>query len=240
MRMDSEGGREAGERRRVLVTGSNRGIGLELVRQYAHDGYDVVATCRDPGRATDLHGIRGAVVVHRLDVTSESDLEAVVAAIDGSPIDILVCNAAVFGGARSRLADVDWAAWRDAFEVNVLGSIRVALRLWPNVAASTQRKIVFVSSRAGLPREATPNRSYIYTSSKAALNSAARGLALDLASEGVITALVNPGHVQTGIGGAQAPMTVAESVEKVRKVIAGLTADDTGKFLHFDGTELKL
>jgi NAD(P)-dependent dehydrogenase (short-subunit alcohol dehydrogenase family) len=238
--MDSEGGSGAGGRRRVLVTGSNRGIGLELVRQYASDGYDVIATCREPDRATDLRAIAGAVSVHRLDVTSESELDAVAATLEGVPIDILVSNAAVFGGARSRLADVDWPAWRDALDVNVLGAIRVALRLRPNVAASTERKIVFVSSRAGLPREATPNRSYIYTSSKAALNSAARCLALDLAPEGIITALVNPGHVQTGIGGAQAPMTPAVSVTKVRAVIAGLTADDTGKFLHFDGTELKL
>jgi NAD(P)-dependent dehydrogenase (short-subunit alcohol dehydrogenase family) len=240
MPMDSEGGSQGGGRRRVLVTGSNRGIGLELVRQYSHDGYDVIATCRDPDQATDLRAIGGEVVVHRLDVTSESDVDGVAAAINAAPIDILVCNAAVFGGARSRLADVDWPAWRDALDVNVLGGMRVALRLWRNVAASAERKIVFVSSRAGLPREATPNRSYIYTSSKAALNSAARCLALDLAPQGVITVLVNPGHVQTGIGGAQAPMTAAESVANVRKVIAGLTPDDIGKFLHFDGTDLKL
>ena len=88
------------------------------------------------------------------------------------------------------------------------------MRLWRNVAASTEHKIVFVSSRAGLPREATPGRSYIYGSSKAALNSAARCLALDLAPEGVIAVLVNPGHVQTGIGGADAPMTAAESVDE--------------------------
>jgi NAD(P)-dependent dehydrogenase (short-subunit alcohol dehydrogenase family) len=155
-------------------------------------------------------------------------------------VDILVGNAAVFGGTRSRLADVDWDAWSAALEVNVLGNVRVALRLWPDVAASRERKIVFVSSRAGLPREAAPNRSYIYSSSKAALNSAVRCFALDLAPEGVITALVNPGHVQTRIGGARAPMTPAESVTKVRAVIESLTAADAGKFLHFDGTELKL
>jgi NAD(P)-dependent dehydrogenase (short-subunit alcohol dehydrogenase family) len=238
--MDSEGGIEAGGHRRVLVTGSNRGIGLELVRQYARDGYDVIATCRDPDRASDLRGVGGTVQVRRLDVASESDLATLCLALDGVPIDILVCNAAIFGGTRSRLADVDWSAWRATLEVNVIGSIRVAIALRSNVAASTERKIVFVSSRAGLPREATPNRSYIYASSKAALNAAARCLALDLAPEGIITALVNPGHVQTGIGGAKAPMTPAESVAKVRTVVAGLSPADTGKFLHFDGTELKL
>jgi NAD(P)-dependent dehydrogenase (short-subunit alcohol dehydrogenase family) len=226
-------------RRRVLVTGSNRGIGLELVQQYAHDGYEVIATCRDPDGATALHGIDG-VTVRRLDVTSEPDLARVVSELDGAPIDILIGNAAVFGGTRSRFADVDWSAWQATFEVNVLGAIRVATTLWPNVAASEQHKIVFLSSRAGLPREATTNRSYIYTSTKAALNAAARCLALDLAGVGVIAALLNPGHVQTRIGGMNAPMTPPESVTKMRAVIAALTAEDAGKFLHFDGSELKL
>jgi NAD(P)-dependent dehydrogenase (short-subunit alcohol dehydrogenase family) len=121
-----------------------------------------------------------------------------------------------------------------------VGAIRVALRLWPNVAASREKKIVFVSSRAGLPREAGPNRSYIYGSSKAALNSAVRTLALDLASQGVIAVLCNPGHVQTGIGGKQAPMTPAESVARLRAVIGRLTPEHAGKFLHYDGSELKM
>jgi NAD(P)-dependent dehydrogenase (short-subunit alcohol dehydrogenase family) len=229
--------------RRVLVTGSSRGIGLEVARQYARNGYEVVATCREPDTATDLQALARAsraVTVHRLDVESAAELEQLAVALADAPIDILVCNAAVFGGNRSRFADVDWDAWTRAFEINVLGSLRVALRLWPNVATSTERKIVFLSSRAGLPREATPNRSYIYTSSKAALNSAARALALDLADEGVIAALVNPGHVQTGIGGAKAPMTPEQSVTKLRAVIDSLTPADAGKFLHFDGTEIPL
>ena len=151
-----------------------------------------------------------------------------------------MCNAAAFGGNRSHFPDLDWVAWRRALDVNVIGTIGIAVRLWRNVAASTEHKMVFVSSKAGLPREATPGRSYIYGSSKAALNSAARCLALDLAPEGVIAALVNPGHAQTGIGGKHAPMTPAESVAKMRQVIGALTEADAGKFLHFDGTEIKL
>jgi NAD(P)-dependent dehydrogenase (short-subunit alcohol dehydrogenase family) len=227
-------------RPRVLVTGANRGIGLELARQYALDGYEVIATCRDPDTAIELHGLGGAVAVHRLDVRSDADLDELHAALAGRPIDILVGNAAVFGGTRARLAGVDRAAWNDAFEVNVIGAIRVALRFRPNIAAGEERKIAFLSSRAGLPREATPNRSYIYTSSKAALNAAARNLALDLVPDHIVVALVNPGHAQTRIGGAQAPMTASESAGNVRRVIAGLTAADAGKFLHYDGTELPL
>jgi len=231
--------------RRVLVTGSSRGIGLEFVRQYAGDGYDVIATCRDPERASELRAVAAAapgdaVRVDRLDVASEDQLDTRAATSAETLIDILSCNAATFGGSRSRFLDVDWQAWRNAFETNTFGAVRVALRLWPNVAASRERKIVFVSSRAGLPREAAPNRSYIYGSSKAALNSAARLLALDLASQGVIAVLLNPGHVQTGIGGAQAPMTASDSVARMRAVIRGLTPDHAGKFLHYDGSELKL
>jgi NAD(P)-dependent dehydrogenase (short-subunit alcohol dehydrogenase family) len=231
----------AHSRGRVLVTGSNRGIGLELVRQYADDGYDVIATCRNPDRATTLQEIDGAITIRRLDVASEPDLEQLVSDVAGAPIDVLIGNAAVFGGLRSRFGgEIDWAAWRTTLEVNLVGTMRVALSLVPNVAASEQRKMAFLSSRAGLPREATPNRSYIYASSKAALNSAVRCLALDLAEVGVIAALLNPGHVQSGIGGLKAPMTPAESVTKLRAVIANLTPADAGKFLHFDGAELSL
>jgi NAD(P)-dependent dehydrogenase (short-subunit alcohol dehydrogenase family) len=231
-------------RPRVLVTGASRGIGLELVRQYGDEGWDVVATCRDPDAATELAALAtrapDGIVVHRLDVGSEDQLEQLANTLDGTPIDVLVSNAAIFGGPRSRFPDVDWNAWRDAFAVNTIGALRVAVRLGRNVAASRERKIVFMSSRAGLPREAAPNRSYVYGSSKAALNSAARLFALDVASQGVTAVLVNPGHVQTGIGGAKARMTPAESVTKVRAVIRGLTPADAGKFLHYDGTELKL
>jgi NAD(P)-dependent dehydrogenase (short-subunit alcohol dehydrogenase family) len=234
-----------GARPRILVTGASRGIGLELVRQYASDGWSVVATCRDPDHATDLRDLAsraaaGTIAIRRLDVSSEAELEELAALLGDTPLDVLVSNAAVFGGMRSRFPDVDWKAWSRAFDVNTIGAIRVPLRLWPNVAASRERKIVFVSSRAGLPREAAPNRSYLYGSSKAALNSAARLLALDLAAHGVTAVLVNPGHVQTGIGGARARMTPAESVTKVRAVIRALTPADAGKFLHYDGTELQL
>ena len=226
--------------KQVLVTGSSRGIGLELVRQYAAEGAQVIATCRDPDRAEELRSLPGPVTIRRLDVASEGDLRALVAELGPTPIDVLIGNAAVFGGGKSRLGVVDFDAWRAALEVNVLGAMRVAFALWENVAASEGRRIVFVGSRAGLPREARAGASYIYGSTKAALNSAARLLALDLAPKGVIVSILNPGHVQTGIGGAKAPMTPAESVTLMRRRISELTPQDAGKFLHFDGKDLKL
>jgi NAD(P)-dependent dehydrogenase (short-subunit alcohol dehydrogenase family) len=224
----------------LLVTGANRGLGIEFVRQYAADGWHVVATCRNPDAAAELAAVGGDVDVHRLDVTSEGDLDRLVADLDGQPIDLLISNAAVLGGPKSRLDNVDLQAWRDAFEVNVLGAVRVVLALRPNVLAGTHRKVVVMGSRAGLPRGAKAGGTYIYRSTKAALHTAARMLALDLADEGVTVVILNPGHVRTGIGGKNAPTGPSESVAAMRKVIADLRPEQAGTFLQPDGSELAL
>jgi NAD(P)-dependent dehydrogenase (short-subunit alcohol dehydrogenase family) len=226
--------------RRVLVTGSNRGIGLEFVRQYLETGHEVIATCRDPSGAAELRALHGALRIEKLDLSSEEDVDALMTDLEGTAVDLLICNAAVFGGSHSRFENLDWEAWRSTLEVNLLGTIRVAMRLWKNVAESNERKIVFLSSRAGLPREAHPHMSYIYASTKAALNAAVRCFALDLRERGVIVALLNPGHVNTRIGGAGAPMRADESVSKMRDLIANLALPQAGRFWHFDGTELPL
>jgi len=200
----------------------------------------VIATCRDPENARELLVLEGDVDIARLDVASAADLDELTARLNGTPVDILICNAATFGGTRGRFENLDFDAWRVALETNLLGTIRVAMRLWPNVVGSTERKIVFLSSRAGLPRSYRAHMSYVYASSKAALNAAARCLALDLAERGVTSVLLNPGHVKTGIGGKNAPMSTEESVRAMRRVIADLALEDAGRFLHFDGTELQL
>lgn len=224
----------------VLVTGASRGLGLEFVRQYANAGYQVLASCRDPERASDLRDLPGAIKISKLDVTSEGDIDDIAERLKSNPIDILICNAAVLGGSKGRLDDLDWTAWQRVLDVNVVGTVRVAIKLWPNVAASRERKIVFISSRAGLAREARPGGLYGYRSSKAALNAAARALALDLLPQGVIVAMLNPGHVKTGIGGKNAPMTPTESVTSMRGVIADLDTTRAGRFWHFDGSEVPL
>jgi NAD(P)-dependent dehydrogenase (short-subunit alcohol dehydrogenase family) len=225
---------------RVFVTGANRGLGLEFVRQYARDGSTVIATCRDPDSADELQSLDGDITIRKLDVTSAHDVSRIVDELEGQPIDLLVSNAATLGGPRSRLRNLDAHDWREAFDTNVVGAIEVPRRLWPNVAASEGRTIVIVASRAGITRDAKPGGSYIYRSTKAALNTAARMMALDLQDEGVIVAMVNPGHVVTGIGGANAPMRVDESVTAMRDVISQMTMESTGKFWHYDGRELAL
>jgi NAD(P)-dependent dehydrogenase (short-subunit alcohol dehydrogenase family) len=225
---------------RVLVTGSSRGLGLELVRQCAAAGSHVVATCRNPAAADDLRAVRGDVQILKLDVTSDSDLAAVTRELDGQPIDLLFSNAAVLGGSRSRVHNLAVQPWLDAFETNVIGATRVAVALWPNVAVSQERKIVFIASRAGLARTAKAGGSYIYRTTKSAMNTAARMLALDLASEGVIVALVNPGHVRTGIGGKGAPLSVEESVTALRQVVERVDPESTGKLWDHDGSEMRL
>lgn len=225
---------------RVLVTGANRGLGLEFVRQYLSTGAEVIATCRDPSSADALRALRGPIRIEKLDVTSEHDLDELADQLGTLPLDLLVCNAAVFGGTRARFENIDWDAWRSALEVNVVGTLRVAMRLSTNVEASDERKIVVLSSRAGLPREARAHMSYIYASTKAALNAVIRCFALDMKERGVTVALLNPGHVKTRIGGAQAPMKADESVALMRDVIANLEPANAGHFLHFDGSELQL
>jgi len=222
----------------VLVTGSNRGIGLEFVRQYAAEGARVVATCREPADAHELHAVDGEVEVARLDIASEADLDALVARLDDAPIDLLVLNAAIKGGPHARFGDVDWAVWQRVLDVNLFGTLRVAMALWPNVAASFQKRIAVLTSRAGTARNVKAGRSYAYGTSKAALNLATRQLGLDLAEHGITVGLLNPGHVRTGIGGANAPMEPADSVRRMRAVIETLTPERTGRFWHLDGTEI--
>jgi NAD(P)-dependent dehydrogenase (short-subunit alcohol dehydrogenase family) len=224
---------------RVLITGANRGIGLELVRICAARGDHVEATCRRPDDAVDLQAISGDVTVSKLDITSSRDLDDCVTRLDGSPLDLLICNAAV-PGRGTQYPRVDWDAWRRAFDVNVLGTMQVALALAPNVAASDTRRLVIMASKAGVVRSARAGMSYAYRSSKTALNAAARILAGDLEASRVTVALVNPGHVRTEIGGARAPMSPEESATAVISVVDQLTPAHSGRFWHYDGSEIAL
>jgi NAD(P)-dependent dehydrogenase (short-subunit alcohol dehydrogenase family) len=227
----------------VLITGANRGIGLELVHQYAADDWSVIATCRDPESATDLHGVAGTgdVVIHALDLGDAASIAEFAATVGGRPIDVLINNAGTMGPLpladhihRQRFGGIDYDLWAEILLVNTLGAVRLTEALADNVIASDEKKIVMVSSTAGSIGGSDRN-AIAYTSSKAALNKATTIIARALAPEGVVVLALCPGHVKTRLGIGGATVEIDESAAGVRRVIDGLTPADSGTFLRFNG-----
>ncbi|MCR9072022.1 MAG: SDR family oxidoreductase [Alphaproteobacteria bacterium] len=220
----------------VLITGANRGIGLELARQYAADGWRVIATCRNPGAAADLQAVGGDIDVYPLDVDDPSTLDALVTSLKGQEIDVLFNNAGININKVPSIGDIDYDAWAQTMATNVFAPIRVAWAFKDNVLASPTKVMAFTSSLMGsIGRNGGGNA--VYRSSKTALNMAAHCLSVELADKGAIVALLHPGHVRTDMGGASAPVTAEESAAGLRDVVAKLTPQDNGCFRNYDGTE---
>lgn len=224
---------------RWLITGGNRGIGLEFVRQLAARGDDVVATARDPRAATDLTALaakHATVQVVAADVTRDADRTALARALDGAALDALVLNAGVFGD-RSGLGDVDLDDVRRTLEVNAVAPLGVLTAALPALRRGTHRRVVAISSGLGSIGDNTSGGYHGYRMSKAALNMAMRCAAHDLAGEGFVCVAMNPGWVQTDMGGRGAPLTVDVSVRNMLARIDALTSRDNGTFLdHRGGT----
>jgi NAD(P)-dependent dehydrogenase (short-subunit alcohol dehydrogenase family) len=207
----------------VLITGAGRGIGLEFARQYAADGWDVIATVRD--RAPELAAL--AVRVETLDMRDFGALEAFPDRLGGAPLDLFVANAGRSAGPR-----IDSAAEAEAaletLAVNAVAPTLLARRLLPNLANG---KMAAITSRMG--SIADSSGGYLgYRASKAALNAAWYGLSREIR---VPLVLLHPGWVQTDMGGASAPVSPAESVAGMRRVIAALTPASSGAFLDYRG-----
>ncbi len=222
----------------VLITGANRGLGLEFACQYQADGWTVVATCRDPGAAPDLAAL--GVEVLPLDV---SDLGAVAAfggQVGARPVDLFINNAGVYGGAKDRqsLGLVDAGIWADTLLVNTIAPLKLIEGLLPALQKGTDPKAVFLSSKMGSIAENSSGGAYIYRSSKAALNAVVKSLALDLAGAGIIAAALHPGWVRTDMGGPNGMIDAPESIAGMRAVIAGLTPAQAGGLYAYDGQEI--
>jgi NAD(P)-dependent dehydrogenase (short-subunit alcohol dehydrogenase family) len=226
----------------VLISGANRGIGLEFVRQYAADGADVIATCRKPDEAQALNAIAkssaGKVTVQVLDVADTASVAALKAQLGDRAIDILVANAGVYGGDRQhKLGDIDYDAWLDVFNTNSLGPLRLAEAFAGNLKAGSDKKLIAVTSAMGSTAE-NGGGFFAYRSSKAGLNNIWTGVALALKDDGIVCVVMHPGWVKTDMGGPSAHLEPKDSVAAMRKVIAGLNLGDTGTFRRFDGGEL--
>jgi NAD(P)-dependent dehydrogenase (short-subunit alcohol dehydrogenase family) len=228
----------------VLITGANRGLGLELAAQYAALGWRVLAACRRPDAATACSALAGDVQLLRIDVADHDSIAAAAGQLAGQPIDVLVNNAGLFGPKRQAEHDlrqtfghVDYAIAHALYQVNALGPLRMAEAFVEHVAASHLRKIVTLTSSVGSIADSTGGL-YAYRSSKAAANMVMRSLSFDLADRGIATAALCPGWVSTDMGGPAAPLSPQESVAGLITVIERLETANSGKFWSYTGQEL--
>lgn len=213
----------------ILITGAGRGLGRELARQYAVDGWRVIGTVRKA--APEL---RESVT---LDVADFAQAKELGSRLKGTPIDVLFCNAGISGKRGMALGSFDYAEWEKVLRVNLLGAAAVIEALANNVAASERKIIAVMSSRLGSIAE-TSGETLPYSTSKAALNLLAKGLAANLAGRGVIVVALSPGWVKTDMGGESAPLTPEASVRGLRQVIGRLQREDSGRFFSYDGAAI--
>ena len=226
----------------VLVTGANRGIGLEFVRQYAEAGDRVIAVCRNPAAAQDLAAIAahadGRVAIHAADVGDDAAIAALKREVGDQPIDLLVANAGVMGPDRQhRLDDLDVPGWLQTLSVNTLGPVRTAQAFLPNLKAGEGKTLIAITSGMGSTAE-SGGGYFAYRASKAALNNAWRNLAIALQREAIVCVAMSPGWVKTDMGGAGAELTPEQSVSAMRRLIAGFTPKDAGRFLGVRGADV--
>jgi NAD(P)-dependent dehydrogenase (short-subunit alcohol dehydrogenase family) len=223
----------------ILVTGANRGIGLEFVRQYANDGAKVIACAREPDQATALKELaekHRQIEIRALDTSDFKACDALGKHLAAGPIDILINNAGTYGPTRQGADEMDFEGWAYTFAVNTMGPLALSQALHENLKRSREKKLVTVTS--GMASTATTEGGYLaYRASKAAVNNVMRNLSVDWRKDGIIVAVLSPGWVRTDMGGAGAPLSPEQSVTGMRQVIAGLTKADSGKFLTWQGQE---
>jgi NAD(P)-dependent dehydrogenase (short-subunit alcohol dehydrogenase family) len=225
----------------ALITGANRGIGLEFAKQYLADGWRVYATCRDPNSASELRQLADKsgdkLRILALNVTDPASVKAAAAELDGQAIDLLLNNAGVGGVRGQTIGNIDYEAWAKVLDANTMGPMRVSEAFVDHVARSKRKLIVTLTSGMGSIADNTSGGSVPYRSSKAAVNMVMRSLAIDLAPRGITCVVVNPGWVRTDMGGPHATQTTTESVTMLRRLIETLGPAESGKFFNYNGRE---
>jgi NAD(P)-dependent dehydrogenase (short-subunit alcohol dehydrogenase family) len=216
----------------ILISGAGRGLGLELARQYASEGWKVFGTVRSTSAEVPA-GVERLIA----DVTDPGQTAALAKALHGEPLDILFCNAGIIGKRGMALGSFDYESWQEVFRVNVLGAAALAEVLVENVAAGSRKVIAMMSSRLGSITESS-GMTLPYATSKAALNMLVKGLAATLQPRGIIVVALSPGWVRTDMGGAGAPLAPEASVAGLRNVIAKLKPADSGRFFSHDASPI--
>ncbi len=226
----------------LLITGSNRGLGLEFVRQYAKDDWRVHACCREPDQARELRQLASQyknISVHELDVADHKHIESLGKALRDTPVDVVLNNAGVYAGnSDESFGTLNYQAWNHAFRINTMAAAKLAEVFVDHVARSDKRLIAALSSLMGSMADNGSGGSYLYRSSKAALNAVMVSLAHDLKARRIGTLVLHPGWVKTDMGGPNAEITTETSVRGMRKVLEQFTLKDSGRFIAYDGAEL--
>jgi NAD(P)-dependent dehydrogenase (short-subunit alcohol dehydrogenase family) len=229
--------------KRVLITGSNRGIGLALARESLARGDRVFATCRDPDEAAELHALAAEhgdrLTILRLDVTEEETIETSVEAVQAEEdgLELLINNAGI-SPSGERLGRLHAETMLHTFHVNAVGPMMVAQNYLDLLRSGDDPKILNISSRLGSLTLKSSGGRYSYCSSKAALNMLTRALAFDLRSDDIAVLTMHPGWVRTDMGGSGAPVEPSESARGILRVADELTMSDTGGFYTYQGREV--
>lgn len=224
---------------RVVISGAEQGLGLELARVYAAAEWEVFAGCLHPAAdaIATLAQSAGNVIVLGLDVTSAGSVAAFADQLREEPVDVLINNAGIHRRKGSQPESVVFSDWEETLRVNTLGPARVSFALRPNLVAARAAKLVTISSNWGSLTQ-HPRTAYDYSSSKAAVNSVMRGLAANWSKDGIIVLMIHPGRLRTAMGGKDAPMTPDEGARLVKAVIDKATANDNGRFLDNSGRDV--
>lgn len=222
----------------VLITGTNRGIGLEFVKQFLTREDTVLATCRDMGSATELRQLKNdtrKLHIFELDVSSQKSMEDLTLQLAGHAIDIFINNAGVYGPRDSTFGKVSANEWAKVLQVNAKAPMILTQLLIDNLRDGSDKKLLYITSKMGSIDDNKGGGSYVYRSSKAALNAVVKSISVDLRDSGFSVAVLHPGWVQTDMGGPNALIAVTTSVSKMIDVIDNLNFHNSGSFFNYDG-----
>jgi NAD(P)-dependent dehydrogenase (short-subunit alcohol dehydrogenase family) len=228
----------------VLITGANRGLGLEFAKQFATGGWQTLATARKLESAEELKKLaarHSSLSLHALDVADEKSIQNLADALKGKPIDLLLHNSGIYPRKGLKIGEIDYESWRETLETNLFGVMRLTEALLGNVEASERKQIAAISTGLASLRGveggsvAQAGTLYQYRTSKTALNMALSILAKELEPRGISVAIIDPGWVKTDMGGPHAQLTPEQSIAGIRKVLARNPKEITGKFLGYDG-----
>lgn len=225
----------------ILLTGANRGIGLELSKVFAKNNWKVLACCRHPERAELLKQLANEcsnVKIYALDVNDNNAINRLAKDLQGEAIDIVFNNAGIFGPRSQDFGQIDAEAWLHVMRTNVVAPLKMVEAFVDHVSESQRKVVASMGSMMGSISDNTSGGYYVYRTSKAAVHMVMKSLSVDLRDRGITSVVFHPGWVKTDMGGPEAPTPPEESAAGLYQVLTGLNSKDNGRFFTFEGKEL--